>query len=80
MFVLYHLTIYLSSVYNKYFLSSSGYKTLKPERTLVMEAILIGSIIASIIAGLGAFSIVAMYVIYRLTGGKKSFLWYIRHI
>ena len=45
-----------------------------------MEAILIGSIIASIIAGLGAFSIVVMYVIYRLTGGKKNFLWYLRHI
>lgn len=45
-----------------------------------MEAILIGSIIASIIAGLGAISVVAIYIIYRLTGGKKSFLWYLRHI
>lgn len=46
----------------------------------MMEAILIGSIIASIFAGLGAISVVAMYIIYRCTGGKKSFLWYIRHI
>lgn len=45
-----------------------------------MEAILIGSIIASIIAGLGAISTLAMYIIYRLTGGKKSFMWYLRHI
>lgn len=45
-----------------------------------MEAIIIGSIIASIIAGLGAMSTLAMYIIYRLTGGKKSFMWYIRHI
>ena len=40
----------------------------------MMEAILIGSIIASIIA------VMAMYAIYRLTGGKKGFMWYIRHI
>lgn len=45
-----------------------------------MEAIIIGSIIASVIAGLGAMSTLAMYIIYRLTGGKKSFMWYIRHI
>lgn len=45
-----------------------------------MEAILIGSIITSIITGLGAISVVALYIIYRLTGGKKSFMWYIRHI
>lgn len=45
-----------------------------------MEAIIIGSIIASIIAGLGAMSTLAMYIIYRLTGGKKSFMWYIRYI
>ena len=44
------------------------------------EAILIGAIIASIIAGLGAISVVAMYIIYRCTGGKKSLMWYIRHI
>lgn len=46
----------------------------------MMEAILVGSIIASIIAGLGAISVVAMYIIYRCTGGRKGFLWYIRHI
>ena len=46
----------------------------------MMEAILIGSIIASIFAGLGAISVVAMYIIYRCTGGKKSLMWYIRHI
>ena len=44
------------------------------------EAILIGSIIASIIAGLGAISVVALYIIYRCTGGKRSLMWYIRHI
>ena len=46
----------------------------------MMEAILIGSIIASIIAGLGAISVISLYIIYRCTGGKRSFLWYIRHI
>ena len=46
----------------------------------MMEAIIIGSIIASILAGLGAISVVALYVIYRCTGGKRSFMWYIRHI
>ena len=46
----------------------------------MMEAILVGSIIASIIAGLGALAIVSMYIIYRCTGGKKSLMWYIRHI
>lgn len=46
----------------------------------MMEAILIGAIIASIIAGLGIASIIAMYIIYRCTGGKKGFLWYLRHI
>ena len=44
------------------------------------EAILIGAIIASIIAGLGIAAIVSMYIIYRCTGGKRSFMWYIRHI
>ena len=44
------------------------------------EAILIGSIITSILAGLGAISVVVMYIIYRCTGGKKSLMWYIRHI
>lgn len=46
----------------------------------MMEAIIIGSIIASIFAGLGAISIIAMYIIYRCTGGKKSLMWYLRHI
>lgn len=46
----------------------------------MMEAILIGSIIASILAGLGIASVVSMYIIYRCTGGRKSFMWYIRHI
>lgn len=46
----------------------------------MMEAILIGSIITSILAGLGVASIILLYIIYRCTGGKKSFLWYIRHI
>lgn len=46
----------------------------------MMEAILIGSIIGSIIAITGVISITSMYIIYRCTRGKKSFLWYIRHI
>ena len=46
----------------------------------MMEAILIGSIIGSIIAIAGAISIISMYIIYRCTGGKKAFMWYIRHI
>ena len=44
------------------------------------EAILIGSIITSIFAGLGAISVISLYIIYRCTGGRKSFMWYIRHI
>ena len=46
----------------------------------MMEAILVGSIITSILAGLGALAIVSIYIIYRCTGGKKSFVWYLRHI
>ena len=46
----------------------------------MMEAILVGSIIASILAGLGIASSILLYIIYRCTGGKKSFLWYLRHI
>ena len=46
----------------------------------MMEAILIGAIITSIIAGLGVASTISMYIIYRCTGGKKSFVWYLRHI
>ena len=46
----------------------------------MMEIIIIGSIIGSIIAIAGVISTVSMYIIYRCTGGKKSFLWYIGHI
>ena len=46
----------------------------------MMEAILVGSIITSILAGLGAISIILLYIIYRCTGGRKSFMWYLRHI
>ena len=46
----------------------------------MMEAIILGSIIASILAGLGVIAIITMYIIYRCTGGKKSFMWYLRHI
>ena len=46
----------------------------------MMEAILIGSIIGGIIAITGVISLTSMYIIYRCTGGKKSFVWYIRHI
>ncbi len=38
------------------------------------------SIVFSIIFSLGVVAVMAMYLIYRLTGGKKSFLWYLRHI
>ena len=38
------------------------------------------SIFFSIIGILGIIAVMAMYAIYRLTGGRKSFLWYIRHI
>ena len=38
------------------------------------------SIFFSIIGILGIIAIMAMYAIYRLTGVKKGFLWYIRHI
>ena len=38
------------------------------------------SIFFSIISILGIIAVMAMYAIYRLTGGKKSFMWYIRHI
>lgn len=46
----------------------------------MMEAILIGSIIASIFAGLGVIAVASLYIIYRCTGGKRSLMWYIRHI
>lgn len=38
------------------------------------------SIVFGIISVLGIFSIMGMYVLYRLTGGRKSLMWYIRHI
>ena len=38
------------------------------------------SIFFSIISILGIIAIMAMYAIYRLTGGKKSLMWYLRHI
>lgn len=46
----------------------------------MMEGILVASVIASIIAGLVITGLAAMYIIYRCTGGKRSFMWYIRHI
>ncbi len=45
-----------------------------------MFALAFISIFFGIISILGIISIMGMYVIYRLTGGKKSFLWYLRHI
>ena len=38
------------------------------------------SIFFGIIFVLGIIAVMAMYAIYRLTGGRKSFMWYIRHI
>ena len=38
------------------------------------------SIFFGIIFVLGIIAVMAMYAIYPLTGGKKSFMWYIRHI
>lgn len=38
------------------------------------------SIVFGIISVLGIISIMGMYVLYRLTGGKRNFLWYLRHI
>ena len=38
------------------------------------------SIFFSIIGILGIIAIMAMYAIYRLTGGRKGFMWYLRHI
>ena len=38
------------------------------------------SIVFSILGILGIIAVMAMYAIYRLTGGKKSLMWYIRHI
>lgn len=52
----------------------------KPERKNRMFALAFISIFFSIISTLGIISVIAMYIIYRLTGGKKSFLWYLRRI
>ena len=38
------------------------------------------SIFFSIIGILGIITVMAMYAIYRLTDGRKSFMWYLRHI
>ena len=45
-----------------------------------MFAIIFTAIFFGIIISLGFIAVMAMYAIYRLTGGKKSFMWYIRHI
>lgn len=45
-----------------------------------MFAIIFTAIFFGIIISLGFIAVIAMYIIYRLTGGKKSFMWYIRHI
>ena len=45
-----------------------------------MFGIVFISIIFSIISIIGIISVLGMYIIYRLTGGKKSFMWYLRHI
>ena len=38
------------------------------------------SIVFSILGSLGIISVIAMFTIYRLTGGRKSLMWYLRHI
>ena len=38
------------------------------------------SIFFGITSILGIIAVMAMYVLYRLTGGRKSLMWYIRHI
>ena len=45
-----------------------------------MFGLIFVSIFFSIISILGIIAVMAMYAIYRLTGGKKGFLWYLRHI
>lgn len=45
-----------------------------------MFALAFISIFFGIISILGIIAVIAMFTIYRLTGGRKSFLWYIRHI
>ena len=53
---------------------------MKGGKENMMEAIVVGSIIGSIIAIAGVISITSMYIIYRCTGGKKIFMLFIRHI
>jgi hypothetical protein len=60
--------------------NQSQQSIMKGGKENMMEAIFIGSIISSIIAITGVISLASMYIIYRCTGGKKSFMWYIRHI
>ena len=52
----------------------------KPERRTEMFSLVFISIFFGIIFVLGIIAVMAMYAIYRLTGGKKGFLWYLRHI
>jgi hypothetical protein len=60
--------------------NQSQQSIMKGGRKSMMEAIFIVSIIGSIIAIAGVISLTSMYIIYRCTGGKKGFMWYIRHI
>lgn len=52
----------------------------KPERKNRMFTLAFISIFFGIIFTLGIIAVMAMYTVYRFTGGKKSFMWYIRHI
>ena len=45
-----------------------------------MFAIIFTAIFFGVIISLGFIAVIAMFTIYRLTGGKKSFMWYLRHI
>lgn len=45
-----------------------------------MFAIIFTAIFFGIISILSIIAVIAIFTIYRLTGGRKSFLWYIRHI
>ena len=45
-----------------------------------MFSLIFVTIFFGIIFSLGIISVLGMYLIYRLTGGKKGFMWYIRHI
>lgn len=45
-----------------------------------MFALAFISIFFGIIFTLGIIAVMAMYTVYRLTGGKKSLMWYLRHI